>query len=246
MPEVPDRTQSEQVTAGSSPSQRPAAWWSSLWLWPAVALGLAGVAVALFGAPAPGALLVGGEVLAPLMVFAGTLALSRDRWPTIALGAAVAASLAVFVGLAWLKVPHHGGGHPRATGTAGTPAPRASGATPANWQKQKVSQAMAQQADFRGADLNGANLAGLQLSYRNFDGVQANGASFRGSQLAHASFRGASLRDACLEGSNLTGADLAGADLTGADVAGVKVSRQVKRAALVWPRRRAKPAAACQ
>jgi hypothetical protein len=54
------------------------------------------------------------------------------------------------------------------------------------------------------------------------------------------------LRDACLEGVNLTGADLTGADLTGADVAGVTVSRHAKRTALVWPRRRAKPAAACQ
>ena len=58
-----------------------------------MAIGLAGVAGALFGAL--GALLVGGEALAALIVFAGTLALSRDRWPAIALGAAVAASLAV-------------------------------------------------------------------------------------------------------------------------------------------------------
>jgi hypothetical protein len=209
-----------------------------------VAIGLAGVAGALFGAL--GALLVGGEALAALMVFAGTLALSRDRWPAIALGAAVAASLAVFVGLAWLKVPHHWDGHPRATATASTPGPRASWTPPANWPWQRVSQAMAQRANFSGADLNGATLAGLQLSHMNFDGVQANGASFRGSRLAYASFRGATLRDACLEGAVLTGADLTGADLTGADVAGVKVSRRAEKAALVWPRRDAKPAAACQ
>lgn len=245
MTDTPDQTRSTQATADSSPAQRPAAaWQSSLWLWPAVAIGLAGVAGALFGAL--GALLVGGEALAALMVFAGTLALSRDRWPTIALGAAVAASLAVFIGLAWLKVLHHWDGHPSATATASAPAPRASWTAPANWPWQRVSQAMAQRANFRGADLNGATLAGLQLSHMNFDGMQANGASFRGSQLAYANLRGASLRDACLEGAVLTGADLAGTDLTGADVAGVKVSRRAEKAALVWPRRHAKPAAACQ
>jgi Pentapeptide repeats (8 copies) len=245
VPDLADRTESEQATARASPPQQPApAWWSSLWLWPAVAIALAGIAGALFGAL--GALLVGGEALAALVVFAGTLAFSRDRWPAIALGAAVAASLAVFVGLAWLKLPHHWGGPPRATATASAPAPRASWTPSANWSWHRVSQAMAQHANFRGADLNGANLAGLQLSHKNFDGVQANGASFRGSQLAFASFRGASLRDACLEGAILTGADLAGADLTGADIAGVKVSRRAKKAALVWPRRHAKPAAACQ
>lgn len=257
MSDTTDQTESEQVTADASPSQRPAPpWRSSLWLWPAVAIGVAGVAGALFGAL--GALLVGGEALAALVVFAGTLAFSRDRWPAIALGAAVAASLAVFVGLAWLKVPHHWRGHPGATATGSAPAaratpagratagPRASWIPPANWPFQRVSQAMAQRANFRGADLNGANLSGLQLSYKNFDGVQANGASFRGSTLVYANFRGASLRDACLEGVNLTGADLTGADLTGADVAGVTVSRHAKRSALVWPRRHAKPAAACQ
>jgi hypothetical protein len=120
------------------------------------------------------------------MVFAGTLALSRDRWSAIAPGTAVVLSLTVFVGLAWLEV-HHWGGHPRAGAPASTPAPRGNWTLPLHWQRQEVSQAMAQHADFRGADLNGATLAGLQLSHMDFDGVQANGASFRGSQLPYTS-----------------------------------------------------------
>ncbi len=269
MPDVADRAQSGQVSGRTPAQKRSALPWrpASLWLWPAAALGLAGAAAALFGAQ--GALIVGGVALAALVFFAGILTLDRDRWLAVSLAAALIASLAVFVGKAWLKESHHKSGKPaamatmtpgqRATATTRTtpapqatpmppaaPTPQVSWTPPANWPFQRVSQAMAQQANFRGADLNGANLAGLQLSHKNFDGVQANGASFRGSQLMHTSFRGASLRDACLEGVNLTGADLTGADLTGADVAGVTVSRRAKKSALVWPRRRARPAAACQ
>jgi len=263
---VADSAKSEQVSEGtpaqkqSAPEKpvpkKPALPWrpASLWFWPAAVLGLAGAAAAWFGAE--GALLVGGVGLATLVFFAGILTFERDHWLAISLTAALMASLAVFVGVAWLKESHHKGGHPAATATMtpapratatgrATPRPQASLTPPASWPFQRVSQAMAQRANFRGADLNGANLAGLQLSHMNFDGVQANGASFRGSQLIHTSFRGASLRDACLEGVNLAGADLTGADLTGADVAGVTVSRHAKRSALVWPRRRAKPAAAC-
>lgn len=252
-----DRTGSGQVSDRTPAPKRSALPWrpASLWLWPAAALGLAGAAAALFGAE--GALIVGGVALAALVFFAGILTLDRDRWLAISLAAALMASLVVFVGEAWLKESRHKGGRVAATTTMNptprashtpraTPTPQASWTPPANWPFQRVSQAMAQQANFRGADLNGANLAGLQLSHKNFDGVQANGASFRGSQLAYASFRGASLQDACLEGAILTGANLTGADLTGADVAGVTVSPHAKRAALVWPRRHAKPPAACQ
>jgi hypothetical protein len=243
---VDEQTESGQVPGGTQARQRSAPAWrpASLWLWPAAAIGLAGLAGALFGAV--GALLVGGEALAAIVVSAGILTLSRDRWLAISLAAALIGSLVVFVGLAWLKEPHHKGSHPAATATPSAPAPRPSGKPPVNWQGRMVSQAMAQQANFRGANLDGAKLAGLQLSHMNFDGALADAASFRGSQLAYASFRGASLRDACLEGAILTGADLAGADLTGADVAGVKVSRHAKKAALIWPGRHAKPPAACQ
>lgn len=255
--EVANPAKSEPVAEDTPASKRPALPWrpASLWFWPAAVLGLTGAAAAWFGAD--GALLVGGVGLAALVFFAGILTFERDQWLAISLTAALMASLAVFVGVFWLKESHHKGGKaaatatitptPRATATGGATArPQATWTPPANWPFQRVSQAMAQQANFRGADLNGANLAGLQLSHMNFNGVQANGASFRGSRLAHSSFRGASLRDACLEGVNLRGANLTGADLTGADVAGVTVSRQQKRSALVWPRRRARPSAACQ
>jgi Pentapeptide repeats (8 copies) len=257
VPEVADRTESGQVSDDTPAPERSALPWrpASLWLWPAAALGVAGAAAALFGAE--GALIVGSVALAALVFFAGILTLDRDRWLAISLAAALMASLFVFVGKAWLKESPHKGAKAAATATItptsrvtaterATPGPRASWTPPANWPFQRVSQAMAQQANFRGADLNSANLAGLQLSHKNFDGVQANGASFRGSQLAYSSFRGASLRDACLEGVNLTGADLTGADLTGADIAGVTVSRHAKKSALVWPRRLAKPTAECQ
>jgi hypothetical protein len=243
---VDERTESGQVPVGTQAQQRAAPAWrpTSLWLWPAAVIGLAGLAGALFGAV--GALLVGGEALAAIVVSAGVLTLSRDRWLAISLAAALIGSLVVFVGLAWLRESAHEGSHPVATATPSVPAPRPGGKPPLNWQERTVSQAMAQQANFRGADLDSANMAGLQLSHMNFDGALADGASFRGSQLAYSSFRGASLRDACLEGANLTGADFTGADLTGADVAGVKVSRQAMKAALVWPGRHAKPPAACQ
>jgi hypothetical protein len=243
---VDERTKSGQVPASARAQPQSAPPWrpASLWLWPAAAIGLAGLAGALFGAV--GALLVGGVALAAIVVSAGILTLSRDRWLAISLAAALIGSFVVFTGLAWLRESHHKGSHPVATATPSAPALRPSGKPPVDWQGRRVSQAMAQQANFRGANLDGANLAGLQLSHMNFDGALGDAASFRGSQLAYASFRGASLRDACLEGAILTGADLTGADLTGADVAGVKVSRHAKKAALVWPGRHTKPPAACQ
>jgi hypothetical protein len=243
---VDDRTKSTQVQAGTQAQEKSAPTWrpASLWLWPALAITLAGLAGAQFGAV--GALLVGGEALAAIVVSAGVLTLSRDRWLAISMAAALIGSLVVFVGLAWLRGPAHKGSLPVATATPSASASQPGGRPPVNWQGRAVSQAMARQANFRGADLEGANLAGLRLAHQNFDGALASGASFRGSQLEHASFRGANLQGACLEGAILTGADLTGADLTGADVAGVKVSRQTTRAALVWPGRHTKPSATCR
>jgi hypothetical protein len=241
-----ERTEPGHVSADTRAQQRSAPAWqpASLWLWPAAAIGLAGLAGTVFGAV--GALMVGGEALAAIVVSAGVLTLSRNRWLAISLAAALVGSLVVFVGLAWLRALPHNGRHPAATTSPIPHAPQPRGKPPVNWQGQRISQAMAQGANFRGADLDDANLAGLQLSHMNFDGALGDAASFRGSQLAYASFRGASLRDACLEGAILTGADLTGADLAGADVAGVQVSRREMRAALFWPSRNAKPPAACQ
>ena len=122
MPDVDERTESEQVPVGMRAQQRSAPAWrpASLWLWPAAAIGLAGLAGALFGAV--GALLVGGEALAVIVVSAGVLTLSRDRWLAISLAAALIGSLVVFVGLAWLRESPHKGGHQVATATPSAPA----------------------------------------------------------------------------------------------------------------------------
>jgi hypothetical protein len=212
-------------------------WWSSLWLWPAVAIGLAGIAGTLFG---PIGAIFGGETLAALVVTAGILFLSRDRWLTLGLAAVLTISLVGLAGSIWLYESHHKSSR-RASAAAVAGEPR----LPVDWQWRRISQAMANEANLRGADLEAANLNGLQLSHKDLAGAQADGASFRGSQLKDASLQGASLRGACLEGANLTGADLAGADFTGADVAGVTVSRQAKRVALVWPDTHSAPAVAC-
>jgi uncharacterized protein YjbI with pentapeptide repeats len=176
-------------------------------------------------------------VLAALVVTAGILFLSRDRWLTFGLAAALTVSLVALAGSIRLHESHQKSS--RRASVAGALQP------PVDWQWRRISQAMANEANLRGADLDGANLSGLQFSHKDFDGAQADGASFRGSQLEDASLRGASLRGACLEGANLTGADLAGADFTGANIAGVTVSWQAKRAALAWPATEAVPAAAC-
>jgi Pentapeptide repeats (8 copies) len=216
---------------GSSPR-----WWSSLWLWPAAAIGLAGASGTLFGSIG---VILGGEALAVLIVAAGILFLSKDRWLTFGLAATLTASLAIFAGTIRLHELQHKGSGQGPAAAASHPVPLA------DWPWQRISQTMASKANFRGAYLDGANLDGLQLSRKDLDGVQADGASFRGSQLEYASLRGASLRGSCLEGANLTGADLAGADFTGADVEGVTVSRQAKVAAHVWPSAHSAPTALC-
>jgi hypothetical protein len=235
--ETDNHAESGQAANSGSPQGSGRKWWSSLWLWPAAAIALAGVAGTLFGPI--GAVLV-GEVLAAVVVTAGILFLSRDRWLTFGLAAALTVSLVVAVGSVWLHESHHEiSSRASAGAVAGVPKP------PVDWQWQEISQAMANEGNLRGADLDGANLNGLQLSHEDLDGAQANGASFRGSQLEDASLQGASLRGACLQGANLTGANLSGADFTGADVAGVAVSPQATRAALVWPGRHSAPTAAC-
>ena len=187
---------------------------------------------------ATGALLAGGEALATLAVAVSILILGRHKLLAIGIVSALTVSLVIFGIFALRQNSHPKSKHMPTTAN--------SYKQPANWQRQRISQAMAQRADFRGADLDGANLNGLQLSHKNFDGTQADGATFRGSGLEYASLRGASFRGACLEGANLTGADLTGADFTGADVAGVTVLSQAKKAALAWPVSRSVPTVACR
>lgn len=239
MPGTDKNGESGQTDNVSRSEQQPRqGWLSSLWLWPAAAIALAGIAGTLFGRT--GALLVGGAALAVLVVAAGILTLTRDHGLAVGIAALVAVG-AVFAGLAWAPALHRATGRPSPAATrSGSPAQRL------DWQWRTVSQSAAQRADFRGADLDHANLDGLKLKHKNFDGAQAAGASFRGSQLEDASLRGASLQGACLEGANLTGADLTGANFSGADVAGVTVLPKEKRAALVWPSTKASQAVACQ
>jgi hypothetical protein len=203
------------------------AWWLSLWFWPAVAIALVGAAGTLFG---PIGALLATEVAAGLLVAAAVLFLSRDRWLTFGLAGALTAFVVLLAGSIWLSESRGNDHH-----VASPRVVRAALASPVRWPWRQITQAMADQGNFRGADLVGANLNGLQLSYKDLDGAQADGASFRGAQLQHASLRGASLRGACLAGANLTGADLAGADFTGADVTGVIVSVQAEKTALGWP-----------
>lgn len=240
MPDTDKNGESGQSDDSSRPPQRLGpAWLSSLWLWPAAAIALTGIAGALFGTV--GVLLVGGEALAVLVLAAAILTISRDGRLPIGLVAALVVVLAVFADVAWLPQFRHPGSRPVAAPTRSE-----SSTLPVDWPWRTIAQGMALRANFRGADLDDANLAGLQLAHKSFDGMQANGASFRGSDLEYASLRGALLRGACLQGANLTGADLAGADFTGADVAGVTVSRSAKKAALDWPAQRAGSAVACQ
>lgn len=204
-------------------------WGSSLWFWPLLAIGIASIAGAFFGSFG---VILSAEAFAGLGVVAGILFVSRDRWLTFCLAAALIASFAAIAASILLHESRGTG-----DGNASHIRPSKPGAAnqPVDWQWQVISQTMASGADFRGADLDNANLNGLQLSHVNLDGLQADGASLRGTQLEYASLRGASLRGACLAGANLTGADLTGADFTGADVVGIQVSSQATRMTLAWP-----------
>ncbi len=207
-----------------------------MWLWPALAIAIAGIAGTLFG---PIGAILSGEAVAALAVTAGILFLSHDRWLTFGLAALLTASVVAFAASIRLHESQQKSSRPTPTPTAQAQS------APVDWSWRKITQAMVGGADLRGADLDGADLDGLRLSYKDLDGVQADGASFRGSQLEHASLRGASLRGACLQGANLTGTDIAGADFTGANVAGVTVAAQARKTALSWPGRNSTSAAAC-
>lgn len=237
MPAKDNGPESGQVSDVRRSQRSERRWWSSLWLWPAVAIGIAGIGSTLFGSI--GAIL-GGEVVAALAVGVGIVVLSHDRWLTFGLVAALMICLAAVASSLWLHESHH-----RSSQRSPTAPARASSKLPVDWERLRISQAMVDQVNLRGAELEGANMSGLQLSYKDFAGAQADGASFLGSQLKDASFQGANLRGACLQGADLAGANLRGADFTGADVAGVTVSRHAKRTARVWPSRHSKPAPAC-
>lgn len=226
---VPDADIQAESGQGRYGSRRGTklAWWPSLWFWPMLAIALVGAAGTLFG---PIGALLGAESAVGVVAAAAIVFLSRDRWLTFGLAGALTVSLVMLAGSIWLNESR--GNHRQ---VASAPVMPTALASPVRWPWRQITQAMADEGDFRGADLDGADLNGLQLSRKNLDGAEANGASFRGAQLQNADLRGASLRGACMAGANLTDADLAGADFTGADVSGVIVSAQAEKAALVWP-----------
>lgn len=227
MPDADIQAESGQGGHGSRGGTERA-WWPSLWFWPMVAIVLVGTAGTLFG---PIGALLAAEVAVGLVAAAAIVFLSRDRWLTFGLASALTAALVLFAGSIWLNESHANHRDVAAPASVGS----AALVSPVRWPWRQITQAMADEGDFRGADLDGSNLNGLELSYKNLAGAQANGASFRGAQLQHANLRGASLQGACLAGANLTDADLAGADFMGADISGVIVSAQAEKAALVWP-----------
>jgi uncharacterized protein YjbI with pentapeptide repeats len=102
----------------------------------------------------------------------------------------------------------------------------------------RLTQEQVARIDLRTADISGASLDDLSLSYRRFDGVRAAGTSFRnadlfGASLMDADLSGADLRDAKLTGAFLTNACLQGADLRGAVLTGVRAAGADIRGALL-------------
>jgi hypothetical protein len=77
--------------------------------------------------------------------------------------------------------------------------------------------------DFRGANLEQADLTGADLHEANLSGVNLRGADLSGAQLYRTDLSGADLRGADLTRANLFGANLRGADLREADLTGSRV-----------------------
>ena len=82
--------------------------------------------------------------------------------------------------------------------------------------KEAVVEAVAGDANLRGAYLRGADLRGADLRGANLGGAYLRGADLRDANLRGAYLRGADLRDANLRGAYLRGADLRDANLRGA------------------------------
>jgi uncharacterized protein YjbI with pentapeptide repeats len=83
---------------------------------------------------------------------------------------------------------------------------------------RKANDNKAKAADFRGADLNGANFCDASLSGADFNGASLCGTNFSGADLSKADLSGANLVEANLSGANLNGASLRFSDLKGADL----------------------------
>ena len=157
MPDRDNQPESGRTTASRPPQPSVRSWWSSLWLWPAVAIGLAGLASTLFG---PIGAILGGEVVAAIAVTAGILFLSHDRWLTFGLAAVLTVSVVAVAGSVWHESHHKNSSPPPATPAMGALRP------PVDWQWRTISQAMADEANLRGADLEGANMAASSFHIR--------------------------------------------------------------------------------
>jgi uncharacterized protein YjbI with pentapeptide repeats len=83
-----------------------------------------------------------------------------------------------------------------------------------------LEQAVASDANLRGADLSGADLSDANLSGANLRGANLRGANLRGAYLGDANLSGANLRGANLRGAYLGDANLSGANLRGANLRG--------------------------
>jgi uncharacterized protein YjbI with pentapeptide repeats len=86
--------------------------------------------------------------------------------------------------------------------------------------KDAVVEAVAKDANLRGADLTDADLRGADLRGANLTDADLRGADLTGADLTGADLRGADLRDVYLTGANLTGAYLRDVYLTGANLTG--------------------------
>jgi uncharacterized protein YjbI with pentapeptide repeats len=88
----------------------------------------------------------------------------------------------------------------------------------ANLEQAELSEANLHEGNLSGADLRGANLAGAQLYRTDLSGANLRGANLRGANLFEADLREADLREADLTGARVHWAHLRGADLREADL----------------------------
>jgi len=91
--------------------------------------------------------------------------------------------------------------------------------------EELLSRYEAGERDFSYFQLNGANLAGIQLTDVTFFGGSLREANFHSARLAYVQFKAADLTGSCFSSATINGSDLIGtnfqqADLSGADLTG--------------------------
>jgi Pentapeptide repeats (8 copies) len=73
-------------------------------------------------------------------------------------------------------------------------------------------------SSFEAADLGGANLKGVFLTFMNFKGANLRGVNLQDQDLSHSNFKGADLQETNLRGADLMDTNFKGADLRGANL----------------------------